>query len=108
METLFEISVQDLHQLIEAGEECYIIDVRTSEEIKKAAFPKATHIPLSELATSVVNIPQDKLVITVCHHGARSLKACYLLKERGFDKVLSLRGGIDLWSKIIDLSIPQY
>lgn len=104
----FEITVQELHQFLGAREDYCIIDVRNADEIEKAAFPEALHIPLSELTQSVANIPQDKLVITLCHHGARSLNACYLLKEKGFDKVVSLRGGIDLWSQLIDPSIPRY
>ncbi|MBN9412414.1 MAG: sulfurtransferase [Candidatus Paracaedimonas acanthamoebae] len=107
MESL-EITVQELHQFLGTREDYCIIDVRNTDEIEKAAFPGALHIPLSVLPRSVVNIPQDKLVITLCHHGARSLKACYLLKEQGFDKVVSLRGGIDLWSQLIDPSIPRY
>ncbi|AIL12387.1 hypothetical protein IM40_00800 [Candidatus Paracaedimonas acanthamoebae] len=103
-----EITVQELSQLLKTDEDYCVIDVRNADEIEKAAFPEAVHIPLSELAQNVANIPQDKLVITLCHHGARSLNACYLLKEKGFDKVVSLRGGIDLWSKIIDPSIPRY
>lgn len=103
-----EITVEELHQLIKTGEDFCLIDVRNADEIEIAAFPKAIHLPLSMLAQNVANIPQDKLVITLCHHGARSLNACYLLKEKGFDKVVSLRGGIDLWSKMIDSSIPRY
>jgi rhodanese-related sulfurtransferase len=108
MTTTFEITPQELHEVIETGKDYCIIDVRTLDEIEKAPFPKAVHIPLQELSKNVANMPQDKLVITLCHHGTRSLNACYLLKEKGFDKVVSLRGGIDLWSKTIDPTIPCY
>ncbi|MBN9342795.1 MAG: hypothetical protein BGO76_07695 [Caedibacter sp. 38-128] len=108
MSSVIEMTVHELHQLITIGGDYCVIDVRNADEIEKAAFPEAIHIPLPELAQNVANIPQGKLVITLCHHGARSLNACYLLKEKGFDRVVSLRGGIDLWSKLIAPAIPRY
>ncbi len=108
MNLMTEITPQELDQILKTDTDVCIIDVRNLDEIEKAAFPNAIHIPLPELIRNVAKIPQNKLVIILCHHGARSLQACYLLKDRGFDKVVSLRGGIELWSMKIDPTIPRY
>ncbi len=103
-----EITPQELSEMIKTDKDMCIIDVRNLDEVEKASFPGAIHIPLPALIKNVAKIPQDKFVIVLCHHGARSLQACYLLKDRGFDKVVSLKGGIDLWSITVDPKIPRY
>jgi rhodanese-related sulfurtransferase len=38
----------------------------------------------------------------------RSLQAVRLLRSRGFAGAVSLRGGIDAWSREVDPSVPRY
>jgi rhodanese-related sulfurtransferase len=38
----------------------------------------------------------------------RSLSAAAILRQAGFPEALSLAGGIDLWSRIVDPSVPRY
>ena len=51
---------------------------------------------------------KQKRVVVHCHHGVRSLRVAKWLRERGFEKAQSLRGGIEAWSTEIDSSIPKY
>jgi len=44
----------------------------------------------------------------ICHHGSRSLLVAAFLQQNGFDAVINLTGGIDAWSREIDLSVPIY
>ena len=46
-------------------------------------------------------------VITICHHGVRSLSAALYLREKGVP-ALSLKGGIDLWSIDINPQLARY
>lgn len=103
-----EITAHELQALMKLKADYCILDVRNAEELEKASFPNALHIPLSEVTKNVAKVPQNKIVITLCHHGVRSLNACYLLRQKGFDKVVSLKGGIEGWSREIDPSIPLY
>ena len=50
----------------------------------------------------------DEHVIVYCHHGRRSLDVTNWLRQQGFDKVQSMRGGIDAWSRKFDPKIPTY
>jgi len=44
----------------------------------------------------------------MCHHGIRSLDAAAFLKSHGFTNVRSMRGGIAVWSAVVDPNVPQY
>ena len=43
----------------------------------------------------------------MCRSGVRSAQACEFLKPLGFD-VYNLTGGINMWSQVIDPTVPQY
>jgi rhodanese-related sulfurtransferase len=46
--------------------------------------------------------------VCYCHHGVRSLHAALILGAAGFKDAVSLRGGIEAWSELIDPAIPRY
>ncbi len=101
------ITPRELKKKLDSKENIFLIDVRTTEENKIAKINNSKLIPLTELQNNLNKIPKDKEIIVYCHHGNRSLTATKLLKEKGFN-VKSLVGGIDVWSRFIDKSIPQY
>jgi adenylyltransferase/sulfurtransferase len=51
--------------------------------------------------------PEEEYVF-YCHTGDRSGMAVKYLRQLGFKKVKSLRGGIDQWAVEMDPSIPRY
>ncbi len=86
-----------------------LVDVREPWEREKSAFPaeELYTIPLGQLPEKFSELPQDKPVVAICHHGVRSLQASLFLKQEGY-QALSLRGGIDAWAKEIDPHVPLY
>ena len=48
------------------------------------------------------------MVVTVCHHGVRSISAAHVLEAAGHPNVLSLAGGIDAWAQRIDPTYARY
>jgi rhodanese-related sulfurtransferase len=55
-----------------------------------------------------VRPPEGAEIVCYCHHGVRSLSAAAILRQAGFGNAVSLAGGIDLWSRVIDPSVPRY
>lgn len=84
-----------------------LLDVRQPEEYETSRLPGAVLIPLAELPGRMSELPKDRPVVVLCHHGMRSAHAVSRLREAGFDAV-NLSGGIDAWSRDIDLTIPLY
>ncbi len=105
-----EILPGELHRRLRAGEPVYLIDVRQEWEHQVAKLPSDLLLPLDELQARLDEVQPEpgQLVVAYCHHGVRSLSAAVLLREAGFAGALSLAGGIELWSSVIDPSVPQY
>ena len=73
----------------------------TAEEVKgklDGEVPSRAHQELD---------PDDHIVV-VCHHGVRSMNVTVWLRQQGFEKAQSMRGGIDAWSRRVDQKVPVY
>ncbi|HEU4940040.1 MAG TPA: rhodanese-like domain-containing protein [Candidatus Eisenbacteria bacterium] len=104
----FEISPELVHEMIEAGEDPILLDVRDDWEWECAHLEGAIHVPLADLGTRIEELDSTQEIIVYCHLGERSVDGCLLLWEHGFRKVRSLTGGIEAWSELIDPSVPRY
>jgi rhodanese-related sulfurtransferase len=111
-EDLPEIAVEDLARRLAAGEDVLLIDVRERWEREICAIDPSALLPLSEFggpATRALRPRRGALVVCYCHRGVRSLVAAGFLRGEGIAPgALSLRGGIDDWSRRIDGSVPRY
>ena len=105
-----EITAGELAAKLKDGEAVYLVDVRQAWEHEVAALPRSVLVPLDELPNRVRDLdpPHGALIVTYCHHGMRSLSAAAVLAQAGVAGVVSLAGGIDAWSRLIDPSVPRY
>lgn len=108
MSTDIEITAQELKKLLDEKKKVTIIDVREQHEYDICHLDNSVLIPLSELPQHVNELDSADEIITHCHHGMRSLNAANFLKQAGFKKVRSLRGGIDAWATEIDPNMATY
>ncbi len=103
-----QVHPQTLKERLDAGEALVIVDVRETWEYSLAHIPGSINFPLGELADCVMELDAEDEIIVCCHHGARSYEGAQILIESGFPRVANLIGGIDLWSCVVDPSIPRY
>ncbi len=103
-----EIDVRDLSRALGSNEPPFVLDVREQWEADIAQVPGAVLIPLGELPSRLREVPVHRDVVTVCHHGMRSLTAQDLLRGAGFGRVWSLRGGVDEWARQVDPAMRRY
>lgn len=102
------VTVADLDRRRNAGETIAILDVREPWELDLARFPDAIAIPLMTLPARVGEVPTDRPVIVVCHHGMRSHKAMSWLRQNGVANAINLEGGIDAWARQIEPTMGVY
>lgn len=102
-----EISVDELEDRRAAEEQFVLLDVREREEVATAAIPWATFIPMGEIPARMGQLPRDRQIVCMCHHGSRSERVAEFLAANGYDAV-NLTGGIDAWSRAIDSDVPRY
>ncbi len=69
------------------SEGALILDVRTEKEYASGHINGALNISLGTIRERCKELNPQKIYITDCSHGLRSVKAANLLRERGFKQV---------------------
>jgi uncharacterized membrane protein YdjX (TVP38/TMEM64 family) len=97
------VSVEQLKQRLEAGENLLLLDVRPPDAYNGdlGHIPQATHIPLNELPQRLNELSDylEKPVITICRTDRMSSQAAQLLAQKGFADVHVVKMGMVDWNK---------
>jgi len=91
-----EISTMELADRLSAGA-VRVFDVRGQAEWEEGHIPGVANIPLGYLLDRLDAVPADEPVALHCQGGGRSAIAASLLKARGYDNVMNVRGGLGTW-----------
>ena len=100
------VDVQDAAARIAAGE-ATLLDVREPSELRIVSVPGALHIPMRQVPARVAELPRDKPVLVICHHGGRSQAVADWLVRSGLDAA-NVDGGVDAWAAEIDPTMARY
>jgi rhodanese-related sulfurtransferase len=101
------ITPQNLKSLLDTAA-VHLLDVRLAEELDTVAIAGCLHIPLHELPARHSELPRDKPIAVICHHGVRSETAARFLDKSGFDTPMTVAGGIDAYAEQVDSALPRY
>jgi rhodanese-related sulfurtransferase len=74
-----------------------LLDVREPDEWAAGHAPHALHVPMSELAGRLDELPQDDSLFVICRSGGRSARVTAFLNENGWDAV-NVAGGMRSWA----------
>ena len=94
-------------QLIDSESEYFLLDVREPFEYDIAKLAASTLIPMNQIADRLAELPQDKKIVVICHHGVRSGQVAYFLDQQGI-ACFNLTGGIDAWARSCDEKMALY
>lgn len=109
----YEIAPRQAADMIASGK-ALLVDVRLAEErevAKVRSVASEIHAPLHQLNDHLDDIEDaaaGRPILTLCHHGVRSIKAALALRGCGFEDAHSIAGGIENWSLAIDQAVPRY
>jgi rhodanese-related sulfurtransferase len=109
--TPFEIEPASLAVLFKnkATAPFLLLDVREAWEFDLAHLEGSLAMPMGDVPSRAnTELDPDQHIITICHHGVRSLNVAVWLRNQGFENTQSLAGGIDAWSREIDPKISRY
>lgn len=104
----FEIQPEDVKVQLDSDARPVLLDVREPWELEVARIEGSKNIPMGDVPMRVQELDPEEHIVVVCHHGVRSLNVTSWLRQQGFEKVQSMRGGIDRWSREVDASVPTY
>jgi len=104
------ISVEELKEKIDKGEDFILLDVREPQEYEfsRVKEKEAMLIPLMKLPSVIGKLPKDKPIYVICRSGNRSLQGTLWLMEHGYDNVKNVEGGILAWSDYVDPTVRKY
>lgn len=101
-----ETDVVSAARLHAAG--AFLLDVREPHELAIVAVAGALHIPMREIPARMAELPADRQVLVLCHHGGRSGRVTQFLRANGFPHATNVAGGIEAWALEVDPTLPRY
>jgi rhodanese-related sulfurtransferase len=88
-----------------------VLDVREAWELATASVSGSAfellHIPMGQLMARMDDLPKDRPIACLCHHGIRSRQVAMYLLQQGYAHTVNIAGGTDAWSSF-DPSLPRY
>lgn len=102
------IRAAELALRLRRGEPIQLLDVREPYEWRLADLPGAVHIPLGQLRARLGELDPAQELVVFCRLGVRSQIALDILREAGFEKALSLEGGLQAWAREVEPGMGVY
>ena len=103
-----EVTVQELADLLKSPQPPKLLDIREQPEWELAHIAGTQPLTQALMDEALATWNKSTPVITICHHGIRSLNMAGFLKKQGFSDVRSMKGGMDAWSLEVDPAVPRY
>lgn len=103
-----QCDVKELNEWLKQPNPPCILDVREKWETDICKLDNSLHIPLTNLAQRIEELPESGNIVVYCHHGVRSLQAAALIRMSRNQTALSLRGGIHAWAEQVDSTMKTY
>jgi glyoxylase-like metal-dependent hydrolase (beta-lactamase superfamily II)/rhodanese-related sulfurtransferase len=81
-----------------------VFDVRKKSEFDSEHVVGAVNVPLNQINEHLAEFPKDKPFMVHCAGGYRSMIAASILKQRGWDNFVDIRGG---FKEIAETKVPK-
>jgi sulfur-carrier protein adenylyltransferase/sulfurtransferase len=104
------ITAADLKEMLDAGKDPYLVDVREPVEYEIVKIPGGVLVPKDRILSgeALAELPQDKPLVLYCKTGIRSAEALAAVKAAGFRDAVHVQGGVTAWATQVDPSLPTY
>jgi molybdopterin/thiamine biosynthesis adenylyltransferase/rhodanese-related sulfurtransferase len=104
------ITAADLKEMLDAGKDPYLVDVREPVEFEIVKIPGGVLIPKDRILSgeALAELPQDRPLVLYCKTGVRSAEALARVKAAGFRDAVHVQGGVTAWANQVDPSLPTY
>jgi rhodanese-related sulfurtransferase len=86
----------------------FLLDVRENWEFETCHIEGSTQIPMQLIPIRVSELDDDRPIVCVCHHGARSMQVAAFLERNGFSDITNLTGGVHAWAVQVEPSMQKY
>ena len=96
---LINIEAGDAVKLI--NNDAVVIDIRSADAYGRGHIVGARNIPSDEIENKLASLEQfkNKPIVAVCDAGISSTRVVNSLRQKGFESVYGLKGGMSGWSQ---------
>lgn len=106
-DSIKECTAEKFAQYFADVENVHLLDVRRQSEFESQHVIGAENFPLDFINRNMSKLDKNETYFVHCAGGYRSMIACSILKARGFDKLVNIKGGFNAL-KATNLPITQY
>lgn len=107
MPDIQQLSAPDLKTMLQSGAPPLLVDVRTEGE-RDVAKIDGSRLLDKPYHDELLGLDRTTPIVFQCHHGIRSQAAAEYFRDKGFQHLYNLAGGIDTWSQLVDPAVPRY
>jgi len=93
LETLAPLDLDDVAALLASGD-AELVDVREESERIEHPLPESLHLPYRLANEGAVELPRDRVLVTVCESGPRAAIAASVLAANGLDARPLVNAGV--------------
>ena len=97
---MIDLNKEEWTQRTAEDDKAVLLDVRTLEEVEDGIIPNAKHIDIymgQGFIDELEKLDKSKNYYVYCRSGVRSVQACTLMKQLGFETTYNLLGGFSNW-----------
>ena len=107
VDTVSEVTPEELAKLYK-DKDINILDVRKESEYDAQHVVNAQNFPLDFINKNMSEVNRDKKYYVHCAGGYRSMIAASILKSRGFDKLVNIKGGFTELEELKQIPLTEF
>lgn len=107
LDTIKRITAEVM-SLLTQQKDVQIFDVRKKSEFDSQHLLGAENTPLNQLNQFLSSFPKNETFVLHCAGGYRSMIASSMLKARGYDNFVDVRGGFDAIKEVKGVKLTDY
>ncbi len=93
VDTIQSIDANELASIVQKNPKAKVFDVRKNSEYASEHIANAVNTPLDFINESMLAIPKDEQAFVHCAGGYRSMIFTSVLRARGYDNLVEIKGG---------------
>ena len=102
------VDAAEVGRLIQRGDQLHVLDVRKASEYFSEHVLDAENAPLDFINDSMAQVDKNKTYFVHCAGGYRSMIFASILRARGFDNLVDVRGGFKALKESGSVPVSDY
>lgn len=108
MDEIKSINADELAEIMKKDKEVNVLDVRKPGEYQSEHIDKAENAPLDFINDSMLKADKNKTYYVHCAGGYRSMIFASVLRARGYDKLIDVKGGFNAIKENGKIELTEY